>query len=43
MISSHKEPSKKTSAPAPAAAVKGDWPGPAMDDFLQPPGATDCW
>jgi hypothetical protein len=34
---------KRTSAPTPATPVKGEWPGPALDDFQRPAEAADCW
>lgn len=34
---------KRTSSSIPAVPVKGEWPGPALDDFQRPAEAADCW
>jgi hypothetical protein len=33
MMLAYVGPAKRVAPPAPAAAVPGDWPGPALDDF----------
>lgn len=42
MITVRMAPIMRTSAPTLAAPVKGEWPGPALDDFLRPAEAADC-
>jgi hypothetical protein len=36
MIRSRVAPLKETTAPAAIMAAPGDWPGPALNDFLYP-------
>jgi hypothetical protein len=43
MITVHMPSIKRASALAPAAPGKGEWPGPALDDFLRPAEVADCW
>jgi hypothetical protein len=42
MITVHMPSIKRASALA-AAPGKGEWPGPALDDFLRPAEVADCW
>ncbi len=42
MTSSPTAPLRETAAPAATMAAPGDWPGPALTDFLYPAQVVGC-